>query len=739
MITTWKEPAYEYLLKQDYLAVAHYYEEALETEPENYNYYWYLGLAYLLLGQEDEAQATWLVAMSAGSPEEIETWTTYLIEILSTEAQRQESLGDYQKSWLIRGHLREIAPNLINNLLKLINLEIILNIFTPEKLNDWQVIELLQQNPKSSVDSDLLLQVLKKVLEFSAAETVAFARASLAYISSRDNFIEAVAPIAIKMANQQGKVFFTIEIIKLCLELQPNNLSLLNEQIHFYTLIHNYQQALQIAYHFYKNCQTLPTKIFGNYRILYTLIVSGNWQEVGFIAERHRELLREMISQQTNEIDSIVETTLVSFTLPWLYLQDNLVENRWFQNQISLLFHKNFSTQISASTHQFDHDANNLSFLIKQNKQLRIGYIAHTFRKHSVGWLARWLLHYHNREKLQPIIYLGSELEDEITQIWYKQKVDIVRNFQKDHQAIAQQIREDKIDILVDLDSVTRNITCLVMALKPAPVQVTWLGFDASGLPTIDYFIADPYVLPQDAQAHYTEKIWRLPHTYLAVDGFEIGIPTLRRDDLGIPDDAVIYLSSHGGYKRHPATIRLQMQIIKEVANSYLLIKGVGDEKLVKQLFSQIAEEEGVNLNRLKFLPKDPNEYTHRANLQIADIALDTYPYNGATTTLEILWMGIPLVTRVGEQFAARNSYTFLRNVGVEEGIAWTDEEYIEWGVRLGKDKALREEIAWKLQKSKQTAPLWNGKQFALEMEQAYQQMWSNYIVELSSHDRAEQ
>jgi predicted O-linked N-acetylglucosamine transferase (SPINDLY family) len=340
-------------------------------------------------------------------------------------------------------------------------------------------------------------------------------------------------------------------------------------------------------------------------------------------------------------------------------------------------------------------------------------------------------LHYHNREKFQIVIYLGSELEDEITQSWYKQKVDLARNFQRDPQAIAQQIREDEIDILVDLDSLTRNITCLVMALKPAPVQVIWLGFDASGLPTIDYFIADPYVLPENAQAHYTEKLWRLPNTYLAVDGFEIGIPTLRRDDLGIPDDAVIYLSSHGGYKRHPATIRLQMRIIKEVANSYLLIKGVGDEKSVKQLFSQIAEEEGVNLDRLKFLPRDPNEYVHRANLQIADLALDTYPYNGATTTLEILWMGIPLVTRVGEQFAARNSYTFLRNVGVEEGIAWTDEEYINWGVRLGEDKALREEIAWKLKKSKQTAPLWNGKQFALEMEQAYQQMWGNYINSL--------
>ena len=727
MTTIWKKVAYEYLLKQDYLAVANYYEEALETEPDNYDYYWYLGLAYLLQEQEEEAQSTWLFAITQ-EIEEADELIQELVNILSTEAQRQESLGDYQKSWLIRGHLREIAPNLINNLLELIQLEINLKFFTPEKLNDWQVIELLEQSPKNSVNPDLLLQVLKQVLEFTVAETVAFAKASLAHISS-EIFIDAVVPIAVRIADQDGKVFFTIEIINLCLELQPNNLSLLNEQIYLYSRIQNYQQVLEIAYQFYEHCQTLPTKLFGNYHILYTLIISGNWQKIELIVQRHRELLKEIIDRQTDEIESIVKSSLISVALPWLYLQDNPAENRWFQNQISSLFYKNFSSQILASDRQSNSDSSSL--VIDPNKPLRIGYIAHTFRKHSVGWLARWLLHYHNREKFQPIIYLGSESEDEITEIWYKQKVDFVRNFQRDTQSTAQQIREDEIDILVDLDSVTRNVTCLVMALKPAPVQVTWLGFDASGLPTVDYFIADPYVLPENAQAHYTEKLWRLPNTYLAVDGFEIGVPTLRRDDLGIPRDAVIYLSSHGGYKRHPATIRLQMRIIKEVANSYLLIKGVGDEKSVKQLFSQIAAEEGVDLERLKFLPKDPNEYMHRANLQIADIALDTYPYNGATTTLEVLWMGIPLVTRVGEQFAARNSYTFLRNVGVEEGIAWTDEEYLDWGIRLGKDKALREEVAWKLKKSKQTAPLWNGKQFALEMEQAYQQMWSNYINSL--------
>ena len=162
MTTTWNEPAYEYLLKQNYLAVANYYEEVLETEPDKYDYYWHLGLAYLLQEQEEEAQSTWLFGMTQGIEEETDELIQELVNILLTEAQRQESIGDYQKSWLIRGHLREIAPDSINNLLELIKLEINLNFFAPGKLNDWQVIELLQQSPKSSVDSDLLLEVLKK-------------------------------------------------------------------------------------------------------------------------------------------------------------------------------------------------------------------------------------------------------------------------------------------------------------------------------------------------------------------------------------------------------------------------------------------------------------------------------------------------------------------------------------------------------------------------------------------------
>jgi predicted O-linked N-acetylglucosamine transferase (SPINDLY family) len=147
----------------------------------------------------------------------------------------------------------------------------------------------------------------------------------------------------------------------------------------------------------------------------------------------------------------------------------------------------------------------------------------------------------------------------------------------------------------------------------------------------------------------------------------------------------------------------------------------------VQETFLDLATEMGIASDRLRFLPMVSTEMVHRANLRIADVVLDTFPYNGATTTLETLWMGIPLVTQVGTQFAARNSYSFLINAGVTEGIAWTAEEYVEWGVRFGKDQQLRLGVAWKLRQSRKTSALWNTRQFVKEMEHAYESMWLNY------------
>jgi predicted O-linked N-acetylglucosamine transferase (SPINDLY family) len=151
---------------------------------------------------------------------------------------------------------------------------------------------------------------------------------------------------------------------------------------------------------------------------------------------------------------------------------------------------------------------------------------------------------------------------------------------------------------------------------------------------------------------------------------------------------------------------------------------------MIRDLFGKICDREGIGLERLKFLPQVRDEYTHRANLAIADIVLDTFPYNGATTTLETLWMGIPMVTQVGKQFAARNSYTFMLNAGIEAGIAWNETEYIEWGIKLGLEPQLRREISERLRGGRNTAPVWNIHQFTLNLERAYRQMWAKYQAE---------
>jgi predicted O-linked N-acetylglucosamine transferase (SPINDLY family) len=455
----------------------------------------------------------------------------------------------------------------------------------------------------------------------------------------------------------------------------------------------------------------------------------GRWDEALPVIEKYESYLRQLIAEQPHLQRTRVYRLLnCTYYLP--YIRDTPRENRFLHNQVLQVCQK--SIQIYAQEQYNRYSQANARRIKTSKKRLKIGYLSHCLREHSVGWLTRWLYQHHDREKFEIYTYFvtyRSRIQD-FLQDWYEENSDHVRKLGRDGIEIAEQIHKDEIDILVDLDSMTADISCEAMALKPAPIQVTWLGWDGSGVPTIDYYLADNYVLPEYAQEYYSEKIWRLPNTYLAVDGFEVGVPTLTRKGLEIPNDAVIYFSAQAGYKRNPDNVRLQIKILKEVANSYFLIKDINkDVGVVREFFEQIAEEEGVSKERLRFLNKVPSSAIHRANLQIADVVLDTYPYNGATTTMETLWLGVPLVTKVGEQFSARNSYTMMINAGITQGIAWSDEEYMNWGVQLGKDAELRKDIHWKLLKSRQTAPLWNGKQFTRDMENAYEQMWQSYVM----------
>ncbi|WP_404787608.1 O-linked N-acetylglucosamine transferase, SPINDLY family protein [Altericista sp. CCNU0014] len=711
--------ANNHLIEGQYEEAVRLYEQLIQEEPDISSHYWHLGLVYLLQGLEDLAQTTWQFYIAHGSDIEIDVWIYELIEVLETEAQHQSILNNIENSWLIRQHIREIKPNEINNLLYLVLLTVDLNSFSLDLIEQWNLLELICNTEYGDIDSELLLKTLIKLLKFPSTVTINFLEVVLARIPDSRLWIDALTTCAIEVADQLGQPEFAVQIVEANLCISPEDFRSLQYLYIFYDKCGNYKKSLEAANLFLNQCSSPIEKAFGNYLVTQSFIKLGRWSNSDELIKRYKSSIKEVINTSVIDAASNVQFSLIVLPTLLEYLQDNPHENSFLQNGIANLFQENVKKYTPSKVFKQS----------KKSDRLRIGYIAHTFRVHSVGWLSRWLFHYHDKERFDIGLYfVNQNTDNNFSKTWFKDKATFYRTLGINPQEISEQIVKDEIDILVDLDSTTFNGTCIVMAFKSAPIQVTWLGKNASGIPAIDYYIADPYVLPDNAQDYYQEKIWRLPQTYIAVNGFESDVSTLRRDDLNIPSDGIVYLTAQNGLKRHPDTIRLQLQILKEVKKSYLLVKGYSDEEAIQRLFIEIAEEEGVALDRLRFLPMAPNEFIHRANLHVADVVLDTYPYNGATTTLETLWAGIPLVTRVGQQFAARNSYTFLMNVGVSEGIAWNEEEYVKWGVKFGTDELLRQKVCWKLRQSRQTSPLWDAKQFTREIESAYTAMWENSL-----------
>ncbi len=723
---------------QNYQQAALLYEQLIEQEPDHVQFVWQLGLTYLLLGQEAEAQFTWMMPFSAGSADQVEAWTIDLAQILEAEADRQAKAGEWQTVWLIRQHLRELLPTEIHNLLHLVQAAIRLGRFDTDDLTALTLTPLLRSQSFSNLDPTALLQTVVAALEhdFTNPQVQTFAEAALSQIEDADRILDIlVAKVhELDQRSRLADARLMSYLAEMCLRYAPNDLYLLKVLSNCQEQLGDYAEAVVTARHYLAACQTPIDQLTAiGFLCIKLLKLGSGWQEVEVLFDRQKTLIQRLITDYYPDPHQPLLPALLSFCCFYPYsLCDRPAEHRYWQNQLANVLQTDLEFQ--AQLNGWQRQSRPVLAQGSANRKLRIGYIARYMVQHSVGWLARWLMQHHNLDRFEIYTYhLHVPEISHFTNHWFVQPVTHATQFANTHWVqVAQQIQQDGIDILVDLDSITYTETCRVMALKPAPIQVTWLGFDASGIPAIDYFLADPYVLPDDAQTYYSEKIWRLPQTYVAVDGFELGIPTLRREELRIPNDAIVYFSAQDSRKRHPETIRLQIQILQAVPNSYLLIKGLGDVSTLRESCEQIAIDAGVSIDRLRFLERDGNELVHRANLGIADVVLDTFPYNGATTTLETLWMGIPLVTLVGEQFAARNSYSMMINTGITEGMAWTADEYVEWGVRLGQDLNLRKTIAAKLRQSRQTAPLWNTAAFVRHLEDAYQQMWQIYCNSLS-------
>jgi predicted O-linked N-acetylglucosamine transferase (SPINDLY family) len=726
---------------QDHNALIASCEAEIVASPNDRTSYWNLSIAYLLNNMEEEAQLVWMSVLGNAEDDELENWRLELFDYLNQKSQDYKNQGMSDFYVLLIHYAHEILPEHLDG-----SLQWLANIISQDSIEGIdslidQVRSNLIQNQPDTLKSPLIVSTIEKLLsEIPLCPSLPdFIEAATPYIDTPFSLLKVILPASIKIAYSLRCPNVSVQLLNIYLSVDSLNLEIMGHLSSFYQNAGKYDEGIEVAQQRLQLTQDLSEMIFSSHLLLRGLFSAGGyWEQALEASQTHIKMLESLNSENTQNLEPVQVLRLFTSSYYLPYLEDGF-RSRQRLNHVSQLCQSDVKRYTKDNAQYFKFRPLDETSSNSNKTKLKIGYLSDCTFKHSVGWLARWLIQHHDRGKFELYRYSISDRPYDDLQKWYESQFDhnccLETEYGQDTQAFARKINEDGIDILIDLDSITLDLTCEILAMKPAPIQATWLGWDAIGMSAIDYFIADPYVLPDHAQEFYTEKIWRLPETYLAVDGFEVAVPTLTRDALNLPLEAVTFLTAQRGYKRHKDTATLQMRIISETPNAYLLIKGFADDQAIQNFFYEIADEVGVDRDRLRFLASDPSEAVHRANLRIADVVLDTYPYNGATTTMETLWMEVPIVTRVGEQFAARNSYTMMMNAGITEGIAWSAEEYIEWGIKLGTDAKLRQDVSWKLRQSKQTSPLWNGKQFARQMEDAYQQMWNNYVLSAGNSD----
>lgn len=361
-----------------------------------------------------------------------------------------------------------------------------------------------------------------------------------------------------------------------------------------------------------------------------------------------------------------------------------------------------------------------------KNKRLRIGYVSADFRNHPVGIFLEQVLACHDNSNVEIFCYSNHGLKDDLTA-----RLRRCANHWRDivalpDEAVAQLIRQDGIDILVDLSGHTAGNRLSTFAFKPAPVQATWMSYVATtGLNAIDYIIANRFVIPPEDERYYVERVVRLPHHFLCFTPPRpsVAVSALPAESKG----NITFGCFNNAAKLTREVIAAWSQLLLSVPGSRLFLKSSGfNDEATRTHFQNLFAEHGVPSMRLQFAGRSPrNEYL--AAYHAVDIALDPFPYNGGTTTVEALWMGVPVVTLRGDRFVARMGESIMTNVGLEECVTATKDAYIAKAVALGSDLPRLAELRRGLRSQLLNSPLCDGPGFTSELESAYRRMWQTW------------
>lgn len=362
------------------------------------------------------------------------------------------------------------------------------------------------------------------------------------------------------------------------------------------------------------------------------------------------------------------------------------------------------------------------------NRRLRLGYVSPDFRGHPVAFFLEPVLEAHRREAFEVTCYSNVARPDDLT-ARFAALADHWRPIHglPDGQ-VADEIRADRIDILVDLAGFTTGGRLLVLARKPAPVQVSWLGYpNTTGLPTVDYRLTDAWADPPgETDAWHTEELVRLPRGFLCYRPPGDAPPAGELPSLGA--GRVTFGCFNNLAKVTPGAIAAWAAILDRLPGSRLVLKSkpLADAGARRQIQEEFLRQ-GIPEPRLVLMGPIPAHSHHLQLYNEIDIALDTFPYNGTTTTCEALWMGVPVITVAGRRHASRVGASLLWNVGLPELIARSADESVELAVALARDGERMRRLRAGLRDRMARSALTGASAFTEALEQAYRRMWRRW------------
>jgi len=361
-------------------------------------------------------------------------------------------------------------------------------------------------------------------------------------------------------------------------------------------------------------------------------------------------------------------------------------------------------------------------------KRLRIGYFSSDFRRHSAIFAMLNIFEAHDHERFEIYGYSfgpddGSDMRKQIIK-----EIDVFVDVQEmADMDIALLARKDKIDIAIDLNGYTKYCRPNIFACRAAPIQIHFWGTaNSSGADHIDYYIGDTVNLPKEHDHHYTESIIRLPHWYQAVYSEpQIASAPPTREEMGLPEDGFVFCCFNNSYKLSPIEFEIWMRLLDKVEGSVLWL--LKSNKWMQQNLQQEAIKRGVSPDRLIFAER----VSHHENLvrqRLADLFIDNFNVNAGVTGGDALWVGLPVVTKLGKGFAARICGSQLISLDMPELVTKTEQEYEALILELATNPERLATIRKKLKETRVSASLFDTESFTKHLEDGYHQAYQLYF-----------